>query len=245
MLDLLQTQAALLGKFDAVIIEGHFQGPANARNRGLDRVDTPYVVFWDSDDQPNISAVVDSLSNTSLSTREVIIGAFSITRPGVDGVKFQTSNFSQLARNPGLWRCAFPADLIGNTRFPNILLGEDQVFLARIINSASRIKFVDEVFYDYKFGTTSQLTSTKNYRSLLAAEKLIFEIDKKNPHSENADFLLTLRIRQLATILLRGKMNLRLIAFLKLIAMILSVPTKTMSTLKSLLNMPDSEKFHA
>lgn len=194
------------------LVEGDFKGPGPARNAGFMYADSQYVAFWDSDDCPNIPRIVKYLLSIQLQQPKLVVGAFELIREGREKQFIQTNNLHQLARNPGLWRCLFPIELIKNNEFPDILLGEDQVFLANIISRSPQIEFREEVFYSYVYGNSGQLTSNKDFSDLVKAESLVSMIDVKNMNREEKDFIYNLSTKQLLTILLRGNLKIKTIS---------------------------------
>ena len=65
---------------------------------------------------------------------------------------------------PGIWRWAFKRSAIGDARFPQILLGEDLIFLSKLKIRLSRVYRCREIVYSYSTGDESQLTSYNSIR---------------------------------------------------------------------------------
>jgi glycosyltransferase involved in cell wall biosynthesis len=143
------------------LYEGIYGSPGAARNAGLEKVTTPWVTFWDSDDLPNpvlaIRAVTSAVTNV-----ELIIGNYLIRRGTKSQVIRHQAKLTNVALNPGLWRMIFRREVIDNTMFLDLRMGEDQIFTAELNLESRNILFLDDVIYEYWKGSPEQLTSNKN-----------------------------------------------------------------------------------
>ena len=226
------------------IVQGNFAGPGRARNAGLPFIDSQYVAFWDSDDYPNIPKIIHYLSRHQVQDPKLLVGSFEILRSGKDKQILQTNNHFQLARNPGLWRCLVPAGYIKAIEFPDILLGEDQVFLAKIIAGCPPIEFIGENFYSYVYGNSSQLTSTRDYSDLIKAETLLSEIDLTNTKKNERDFIYNLSTKQLLTMLIRGRLVIKLISILRIYKKLSANFWRESNSIKEMIRNPRKERFN-
>ena len=179
------------------VINGEYFGPGPARNAGISLVSSRYVAFWDSDDLPDILRVVTTLKNIDPNNEKLHVGSFVIRSRGRSPKIIKTMNLTQLARNPGLWRCLIPSKTLVGNSFPGYLLGEDQVFLANVVAQAKDIEYTEDIFYTYMYGNSGQLTSTKDYSHLQFTESLIRAIDKSSSTVEISDFIYNLSTKQL------------------------------------------------
>lgn len=226
------------------VVVGNFGGPGRARNAGLIHADTQYVAFWDSDDHPNITQVIKHLISIKLQQPKLIIGSFEVVREGREKQIFRTCNLHQLARNPGLWRCLIPFETIEEMKFPDILLGEDQVFLANVLARSPQIEFLEDVFYSYVYGNSSQLTATKDYSDLAKAENLLSGIDVKNTSKEEREFIYNLSTKQLLTMLIRGQLTIKIISSARMAKKLISNIYKFSISLKAIISNPNKDRFN-
>jgi hypothetical protein len=141
------------------LLEGEFGSPGAARNAGLDFQRRIWTAFWDSDDLPKVTVVLEGIRSAN-SNADVVIGNYSINNNGhIKEVKhFNRLDF--VAINPGLWRMAFKTDLIKEKRFALFRMGEDKLFLADLNLKSRNIHFTNKIFYIYNKGQPFQLTSS-------------------------------------------------------------------------------------
>jgi glycosyltransferase involved in cell wall biosynthesis len=153
------------------ILESKCGNPGGARQAGLQFVDTDWVCFWDSDDLPDFQNIISSLEKTAPSSK-ILIGGFTVV--DLDGKNIKLNKFEiacpeccmrELARNPGLWRIAVRFEILKNIHFKNLLMGEDQLFIAEILALGEEIEFNEENFYFYYAYNPNSLT--KNSRAFL------------------------------------------------------------------------------
>lgn len=141
------------------LLSGKWGNPGGTRNSGIEESSGEWIAFWDSDDSPNPKAVLAALS--SRTKAEVHVGGFEIA-DSASGMVIATSHSESIAEiyiNPGLWRMVFKRSILGTTRFPELLMGEDQVFLMKLKLSGKSIVFHQKIFYRYFIGNVGQLTS--------------------------------------------------------------------------------------
>ena len=148
------------------IVRGSFGNPGSARNAGITRAKGNWVVFWDSDDLPNPQATSRMVNRAELVGADVAIGSFLVNskRHLTPKAKLnKTSNIKlikHLTSNPGLWRFCIKAEVVRGVQFPNLRMGEDQVFISLINFSSEKILISDEVVYNYNSLNPSSLTNT-------------------------------------------------------------------------------------
>lgn len=148
------------------VLKSHCRNPGGSRNLGLSIAEGSWVVFWDCDDIPNPSKVVEMINMADRVSSDVTLGEFQI-RDGTsekvtvkkisDGQKILES----VAINPGLWRFAFKSDLTKNIKFPELSMAEDQIFLAEILTKSAHLSGFHEIVYEYWNHPGGQLTKNK------------------------------------------------------------------------------------
>ena len=192
-------------------LENDFGNPGGARNAGLDRAKGEWICFWDSDDEPNVKNFLEMVSIAKDTETEVLIGGYEVKRfddsqkrkgQALTGVR--EVDFGQIALNPGIWRMAFRRNFVQKARFPNLRMGEDQLFLSRLQIFQSNIVFFQKSVYTYLVGESSQLTSSQSAISDLS--KVASECLEKLKYGRNQNlrFESIFLARQLSTLLIRG-----------------------------------------
>jgi glycosyltransferase involved in cell wall biosynthesis len=144
------------------LMSGKYGSPGAARNAGLEQAETKWVAFWDSDDLPNVKAFIEMVNQAEYEKSNVAIGKFNkrnfIHGDSVDTIP-EPLSIMKIARNPGLWRWAFTRELIGNLKFSDSRMGEDQLFLAELSPFNSRVTLFNANVYTYSINVPDQLTT--------------------------------------------------------------------------------------
>jgi glycosyltransferase involved in cell wall biosynthesis len=157
------------------ILEVSCKNPGEARNSGLQEVQTTWVSFCDSDDQPNLQNMSEVLNTKTANYYDVIRGRYGVYRGNTGAIprKFEvdgdvSNHWDLISFGPGIWRYIFKTELVRDTKFPELSLGEDQIFLMRTFWSAPKIKQSELNFYTYFLGSPDALTSNaRNLRQLV------------------------------------------------------------------------------
>lgn len=164
------------------ILEANEGSPGGSRNVALERVNTKWVCFWDSDDFPypeNILTAINNLQNPV----DVIIGNYATLEHGHKVRKIASSSdldlFDIFSRSPGIWRMIFLSELIKNERFLNFRMAEDQLFLAKLGLAERQYTFNENTFYGYIQHEALRLT--KSIEALNDLLKVQEELSKLIP----------------------------------------------------------------
>lgn len=181
-----------------IITEGQFGSPGVARNIGLSLVKNEWVAFWDSDDLPQVDNVMKELFRSSDITLDCIVGNFRVNF--VNSKRFKQKPLSdnyldEIGLNPGVWRFLFRTSQLGATRFANLSMAEDQVFLANFFSRSRNIKVSNSLFYIYFVGLNTQLTqNSKAMKDLPIALELLSDVLRSGKGVERINFVLFTRI---------------------------------------------------
>jgi glycosyltransferase involved in cell wall biosynthesis len=183
-----------------ILKEGFFGTAAGARNSALGNCDGEWICFWDSDDQPNYELVLKGLNSSC----DVVIGGFSVVMPTglnlniLHGIN-DAQSLSRVSFDPGLWRMVFRAKVIRNLTFPEIVMGEDQCFLAQLNWDTLKTKYTDDVYYNYFSGWENQTTSQgKSRLPLVQSLRILQHLLKEKTGKE--EFIRNMASRQILTL---------------------------------------------
>jgi glycosyltransferase involved in cell wall biosynthesis len=203
----LQKLLSILDSKSYIYIRGKFGSPGGARNAGLDKVTARWVCFWDSDDYPQPQEFLKMIEFGIRDNSQVCVGKFEITQLIT---KHQQKKYSQgnslvsVATTPGFWRMAFTRDSIGEVRFLNSRMGEDQLFLMAINFGSLRWYRHNEVVYRYIIGVGSQLTSLQSsYSDLLETFENSVQFCDRDTNFRAAYIYSIMQIRMAMTIYLK------------------------------------------
>lgn len=151
-----------LNSSKTIFLSGNFGSPGAARNAGLERVESKFVCFWDSDDLPNPQSIITQLEAYT-QDYDILVGQYvrsSNHKKNMQHIKSKDYSIKDVAMNPGLWRMIFRRDFISSVKFQNMRMGEDQLFLAEIMTLKPRMCFTNTLFYEYFVGYPGQLTQS-------------------------------------------------------------------------------------
>jgi hypothetical protein len=66
-----------------------------------------------------------------------------------------------IALNPGLWRWVVRRDFAKNVKFPELSMGEDQCYIAKLLQNDPKVFFSQKVFYRYRVGSGDSLIGSR------------------------------------------------------------------------------------
>lgn len=205
-----------------VFLSSRFNSPGLARNAGLYHAIGDYITFWDSDDFPNVRETLKFASVCRENKIEIGIGGFSTVNENNDEIfnfpaKIQ-SNFVKISMYPGIWRMLFRSSILTNKFFTELLLAEDQLFLASLRPLDKKILFSDSIHYNYVVHGSGALTTLHNNSPDL--KKAIFQFEKLFNDSKSQperEFDLALIIKNCVTMIRIGSNKEILFAIWKLL----------------------------
>lgn len=139
------------------------RNPGGTRNIGIDNASGQWICFWDCDDFGIAEEMIQTIEMSERMGCNLSVGKYQrIVESQPEKIKYNKKTIDlerNLYVNPGLWRIAIRKELIGNTRFLNIKMGEDQVFLFTLLQKIPNIHFSDKIVYKYVRYAKNQLTS--------------------------------------------------------------------------------------
>lgn len=174
------------------ILSGDFANPGGPRNLGISAAQGNWIVFIDSDDKTDFKKFLQIILEAQELGMELVVGSYSVEIAGSigaqsSGQKNLMMRVESIARNPGIWRMGFRRKVVERVRFPEIRMGEDQVFLARVGFWKLDTHHSSELVYCYRSGVPGQLTMSKAaICDLVRAQEEMLEIllSKKNIYND-------------------------------------------------------------
>ncbi len=136
-------------------------GPGPARNRGLIEAKGEWLVFWDSDDQPDVSETFRGISESDKGIA-VIVCRYAVLRQGYQP-EYPKLSYLQIALNPGIWRFIIRREIFKEFTFPDLKLGEDQIYLSLSGIFSRDMTFYPNVNYHYVYSGDQQLTNRSEH----------------------------------------------------------------------------------
>lgn len=146
-----------------VFINAKFGGPGAARNIGKDKATRNWVCFWDADDKRNLD-LMKATMNLTFAADLILTDFQKINTVGnIEVTKHRVFPFAthDLLVNGGLWRVVFNSKIIKNIDFLNLMIGEDLIFLAKVLDLSPIILRIPQVTYFYHVGQEAQITNGK------------------------------------------------------------------------------------
>ena len=166
---------------EITLIQANYGNPGQTRQLGMASVTTEWVCFWDSDDKPEVENILSEIGQLPR-TINICIGGFTVSndvKRTEKRFKFDVSkpreNQRSLARNPGLWRFLFRSDYVRNFEFTNLLMAEDQLYIAEILKNGESIEYAETNFYFYNSVSAGSLTKNNLARLDLFRAAELFE----------------------------------------------------------------------
>ena len=216
------------------VLEVTCGNPGGARNAGLEVSIAEWVVFWDCDDLPNAENCLKLINEAIHNGSDMAIGSFATEQIDRRHISIQKPSPSywetQVGLNPGIWRMAFSRVLLQQVRFPDLSMGEDQVFISRVIRREPTIHVSNVIVYQYRIGIPNQLTkSIEKVKELKVANDII--VSERNVLSKDKVLVSTMVIRQTLTMFKNQTENpaMKLSLFLRILKLLIKGPNVVFS----------------
>lgn len=177
------------------ILQCSFGNPGGARNLGMNEANSDWISFFDSDDEFSVDEIFNELVDLQ-SVPDVVIFSFSIESENKKEVFLNQSNLginsheelqNAISQFPGIWRWVFNRESLKNSKFLELKMGEDIVFLVNFLSVKRVFTLSSRVIYNYKVGNPSQLTKNLHAKQdlLMACRAAIAIISKNCSKFEN------------------------------------------------------------
>ena len=205
------------------LIEARYGSPGMARNAGLDLAKNEWIVFWDSDDLPEVEEVIEMIEIAANGNFAVAVGGFtvqSLTSPNLHSLHLIENSvsgklFEEFGMQPGLWRWAFRNEIIGKIRFKAFRMAEDQCFLFDLNLAGQRIYVHPKSVYTYFVGDEQQLTNNSKALSDLLKSVPYLMRSIKGSNASKSEFGALLITRQVLTALKRGVLSTKILMIIQ------------------------------
>lgn len=162
---------------NSVILNVDCVNPGGARNAGLQIASGKFVVFWDSDDTPIPTKVLELVNEMDLSKKDIAIAEYDVMKKDLSIAKIKLDTYSDLEFSPGIWRWIIRSNIARNSKFPDLKWGEDQCYLASIIAENQNLYFNTTKIYVYNNDNPFSLTkNNKNVSDLFVAINILNDI---------------------------------------------------------------------
>ena len=180
---------------DVILASVNCNNPGGSRNVGKALATGDWITFWDCDDVPNALEIQSIIKEADYLEQDVVVGRFEFVYLDDDSNEVFRKESKKLLKSdwefivgltPGIWRFGFRNSIAKSIDFPELRMGEDQVFIARLLSKKALVFLSNKIAYNYLVGSNTQLTSNLNViNDKVIAAKLLAENFKENDN----DFL--------------------------------------------------------
>jgi glycosyltransferase involved in cell wall biosynthesis len=199
---------------DVILVSVSCNNPGGSRNAGKALATGDWITFWDCDDVPNALEIQSIIKEADDLEQDVVVGRFEAVYLDGDSNEIYRKESKQLLKSdweftvglmPGIWRFGFRSSIAKCIDFPELRMGEDQVFIARLLSRKADVFLSNRIAYNYLIGRDSQLTSNLNViNDKVMAAKLLAEIFT-NIEDEFTELKFTMLIKMHLSILKVGE----------------------------------------
>lgn len=183
------------------LIELRLGSPGLARNEGVNRAKSKWIMFVDSDDVVDLGEAFRLIAKCNRKN-QILVGSYAIQHV-TTLEEVSTSNITKtkfdVAMNPGLWRMIIPTETAQKHKFTEIRMGEDQEYILGIDFFCADVLFSQEILYTYYRGNAGQLTTSAEAISELSLIIPITISYLQKSNRESGLYVAVVLLRQLIT----------------------------------------------
>ena len=183
------------------LVELKLGSPGLARNQGIERADSKWIMFVDSDDVVDLE---EAFRLIAMSDREnqILVGSYATKNANrlEDAlIPSITKTMFDVAMNPGLWRMIIPTEIAQKHQFTEFRMGEDQEFILGIDFFSTDVVFSQKILYTYYKGDAGQLTNSAEAISELSLVVPITISYLQKSNYQSGFYIAVVLLRQLLT----------------------------------------------
>lgn len=159
----------------AKTIRGDFGNPGAARNAGLKESNGDWIWFVDADDLMVLDHIDVLFQELRKDSADIYVGQY-IHYLELENRQHihKDQEFKGLGIDLGIWRMVFRNQILNGVRFPELSMGEDQVFVASILARYPKLQELPFPIYQYWQGGSHHLTANqKSRRDILKTNHLV------------------------------------------------------------------------
>ena len=219
------------GQTNMDLLTGTYNSPGGARNAGVLRVNTEWVTFWDSDDQPVVENLLQLYELVKQSGADVGIGGYTDTnlldQSSPRHYRNESQEINSIALAPGIWRMIFRTNLVAGSPFHSLLLAEDQILLSDIEITKRKVVFLSAVVYNYLSGNPESLTGqSRKTKDLVDSMSHILLNIKNQTSAAQREFDWIMLAKQALTLLKFGSIQDRIFAIRRFLQFLFIAPRR-------------------
>jgi len=186
----------------AKIVRGNFGNPGAARNAGLQESTGEWIWFVDSDDLvvfDNIDSLIMVLKNGGA---DIYIGQY-LHYLELENKRHihKDQEFQAIGIDLGIWRMVLRRKIINEVRFPALSMGEDQVFVAKLLAKFPKLQHLPFPIYEYWQGGSHHLTANQKPRQDILETNSLIKTLMGETKGFPASILKLMYMKQLLTII--------------------------------------------
>ena len=177
------------------LMHSHARNPGGSRNLGMTEAKSEFLVFFDADDSFNTVEILKGLEEATNQPDAIIFGftvdGKSIGKSTMHNSEAKNTSIQMLSNTltnfPGIWRWVFRTESLAESKFLELKMGEDIVFLINFLRAERRIEFSPRVVYNYNLNLPTQLTKSTTAKQdlLLAFKSAVAIISNSEAKTEN------------------------------------------------------------